>query len=202
MGLVAGNCWRYKLSGSRTYLNMSVSGPNSIAIAGRTLYARKALSDSGDYSKDEYYDAATAGELHLGRVIEGRGVEQVVRTYEVDSSPVVGRFNFGEMNAVQFDGVIFRTTTTPMGLDKEDHQWTVVNTDATGTTHDLVASPAVELSGQRNTENPARYTLVPGYGYTKFTTPKGNTYQVCDACVSSTDGGCTVDQCTQLKNCE
>ena len=202
MGLVDGNCWRYKLAGSRTYLNTSVSGPNTIAIAGRSLYVRKSLSDSGDFAKDEYFDTGTEAELQLARRIEGRGSEQVVRTYEVDSYPLVGVFDFGDMGEAQFAEAIFRTTTTPMGLDKEDHQWTVVSTEATGTTHDGMSLPAYDLSGQRNTESPERFTLVPGYGFTKFTTSNGKTYQVCDACVSDTDGACTETQCTNLKNCD
>jgi len=201
MGLVARNCWRYKLNGSRTYLNMSVSGPNTIAIAGRSLYLRSSLSDSGDYSKEEYYDVATERELQIARVIDDRGRQAVVRTYEQERGPLIGRFDYDAMNQVQFAESVFTTTTTPAGMAQEVHKWMVVNTQTMGTTHDGMNERAIELAGQRGMEV-SRYKLVPGYGYTSFTTPMGNTYQVCDACVSDTDEGCTDTQCQQLKNCD
>ena len=201
MGLVDGNCWRYKLSGSRTYLTMSVNGPNTIAVAGRSLYVKNWLSDSGDVSREEYFDMSTAGELHLAREIDGRGVMAEVRTYLTDPLPLLGRFDFDMMDKMQFAVAIFKTTSTPMGLEAEDHQWTVINAETTGTKHDGMTSDAVELSGQRGSQA-SRYTLIPGYGYSKYTDASGRSYQVCDACVSDTDGGCTDMQCSQLKNCD
>jgi hypothetical protein len=201
MGLVDGNCWRYRLSGSRTYLTMSVDGPNTIAVAGRSLYAKNWLSDSGDVSREEYFDTSYEGELRMAREIDGRGTMAEVRTYLSEPLPLVGRFDFDAMDKMQFAEAIFKTTATPMGLEKEDHQWTVINTAATGTKHDGTSAEAVEISGQRGT-SASRYTLIPGYGYSKYTDATGRSYQICDACVSDKDGGCSDMQCAQLKNCD
>ena len=202
MGLVDGNCWRYRRSGTRTYLNMSVSGPNTIAVAGRSLYVREWLSDSGDAAREEYFDLSTPSELRIAREKDGRGTMAEIRSYTEDPLPLVGKFQYGdEMMAVEFAESIFKTFATPMDLMAEDHQWTVINTEASAVTHDGMMKTAIELSSQRGSAI-SRFTLVPGYGYTKFTDTSGQTYQICDACIGSVDGECTETQCRELKNCE
>jgi hypothetical protein len=196
MGMVPGNCWRYRLDDG-TFANVSISGPDDRPIAGRSVYTRSYRTDAGNKRIEELFVFSSAPKMELARRIEGQGASAVTKTYDTDPLPLFGELAFDAMDKTKivFASNTFKTTSTPKDLAAEDHTWTVVGRSLRVALHDgTVTSTAIDLSYRLGNEV-ASFGLVPGYGLATFTDFENRSHQVCAACVSDTPGGCTPAQC-------
>lgn len=199
-GVVAGNCWRYRIpaGATQTFATVSVAGPDDRPIAGKSVYIRSYRSDSGNKTSGELLDFANAPEIRLARALSSSGSDRVTKTYEVAPLPLFGTLDFDAMNNLVYSDTVYRTTSTAKETGMaEDHQWTVLSTDEQVALHDGSMATAIKLSYQLNGRT-AVFFLVPDYGIAKFQDFDDLPHQVCGACVSETDGGCTQAQCDAL----
>jgi hypothetical protein len=201
-GLDSGSCWRYTLLGANTEAVVTVEGPDTNAVAGRSVYAMKYQPQATTLTNDDYFDTESKGEIRLLRHIEGPVEARVDKRYDMDPSPpLFARFVMGgAMNAAILGvGQTFSVTTTPAGGMAEMHEWDVLAND------DMVMVPAYggmqaglqkayKLQYKRTAggmTGTAIYSIVPGFGAAKFTDFAGQLHQACAAHICDASGNCT-----------
>ena len=204
--LNADSCWLYAYN-NNLRLSITVSQPNDRVIAGKTVYIVKFNRLTGGGLPDEWYlDAETAPEIRLLRNVSGASEDvRMTSRYEM-TGPLFAKFVFDAMKQTTLMvGERFETETMPLDRDGnalplEQHRWTVQSNTEMVTTSDGMKA-AVTLDYRKN-GTPSTWWLVPGYGFAKFQSFDGTTYQVCDARVCDSTGACTgAPDCATMLDC-
>lgn len=197
-GLGDGSCWRYRFAqgGTSLYATVSVSGPNTTAIAGKTVFVRKLQLESGGLPLEDYFDTSADGEVRLLRHVEGQQGDRVTKRYEDDPEPpLFAKFIVVDADTARLTlGESWETTPTPKELPIERHVWSVLSeTDPVDTPSG--EQPSYKLNYNRSAGGGAMATstfnVVPGFGVARFVDFDGTMYQVCDARVCDAAGTCT-----------
>jgi hypothetical protein len=204
--LNADSCWLYRFN-DNLRLSITVSAPNDRVIAGKTVYIMKFNRLTGGGLPDEWYlDAETRPEIRLLRSVVGASEDVRMTSRYETTGPLFAKFELDAMKqAILEVGERFETETTPLdkdgnALELEQHRWTVQSNTEMVTTSDGEKT-AVTLDYRKN-GTPSTWWLVPGYGFAKFQSFDGTTYQVCDARVCDSTGACTgAPDCQSMLDC-
>ncbi len=202
-GLNSGSCWRYKYqrAGATLFTDATLSGPNATSIAGRTVYVR-AVRQQSSTSVDEWFlDAEKDAEIRLVRSTFGNGAGRTTSRYE-NSSPLFARLEFDRTQQVALNvGDRFESDVVPsvcVGSSDcadgpaERHEWAVLKADemvmtADGPLTGYLLEYRIITDTERKT---ARYTLVPGRGFLRFTDFDGTFYDLCAYRACDSAGAC------------
>lgn len=185
-GLEPGSCWRYT-SMTQPEATVSVSGPDTNAVPGRTIYKQSYQPANGGLPNEYYFDTdTTPGEIRLARSIEHASDGSTTSSrYDSNATPpLFARFSLDSGgNAVMAPGSRFVTTSTPAGGAPEHYEWDVLAYgDSVMTTSGM--KPAYVLRYMRDSQT-ATYYLAPGFGVAKF-----QDLEVCSARVCDASGAC------------
>ena len=200
-GLGGGSCYQYQAGNLSA--TVTVDGPNTTSIVGRTVYRWSFRLQAGGLPNDWFLDTESNGEVRLLRSVEGQtSQERTTRNYQdPGAAPLFYRV------IRDFDGSAllvdsrFKTDVTPDcagpgcpdPVPVEEHEWTVQSNPDPVSTPEGEATP-VELlyrrtiDGQQDT---AVYSLVPGRGFARIRTFDGTVYQVCNWRYCDGEGNCT-----------
>lgn len=197
-GLNPGSCWVYKdLSGQSAGLTVSVDGPDTVRIAGRTTYIVTQAFSSGGRPNELLLDVdAEAGKMFLARATKGTTNPATTETYIADPRPLFGELEYDSKGALSFiPESVIESASTPQGTTVAvAHKWTVGARDKAL----LIPSGAttgMELRYFKNGTREAVYDLVPNFGMAHLQLD-GVDYQVCQARVCDAANVCTgVDSC-------
>lgn len=202
-GLNPGSCYRYRYTPAGAQIpahgTMTILGPNTQRIAGKTVYIQSFQLDVGGEPGEFLLDAdTTPGELRLLQFGEGSGPMRVTQTYD-ESPPLWTKLEYAADGSVDFADDVFTTQSTPRGgSGAVEHKWIVLNKADMAATPDGV-KPAVKLSYSRSGIGTSFYYLVPGFGIANFTDSNNTTYQVCAARVCDASNNCTgAPSCAEL----
>lgn len=191
-GLNPGSCWVYKdLSGMSAGLTTSVEGPDTVRIAGRTVYVLTQAKSSGGRPNELVLDTETNGQMFLARSTDGSVTPSVVETYLTDPRPVWGVLEYDRAGALVFgpDGTFESAATPKDGAAAIAHKWTIANREKAVATPDGPGT-GIELRYSKNGTLEATYDLVPNFGMAHIQLD-GVEYQVCQARVCDAAGVCT-----------
>jgi hypothetical protein len=196
-GLNPGSCWIYKdLSTQNTSLIVSVDGPDSVRIAGRTVYIVTYSNPAAPGAADELLlDVdTTPGKMFLARSVDRTANK--TETYLADPRPLWGELKY-EDGALVFapTGKLESASTPRDAAAAVAHAWTVIARDRMLSTPDGV-KPGLGLNYTRDGALTAVYDLVPTFGMAHLQL-HGVDHQVCKARVCDAAGTCTgIDSCT------
>jgi hypothetical protein len=192
-GLNPGSCWLYR---GDTEVVAEVTGPDSVSVAGRTVYLLQFRSLSGGLPREYRLDAdSEPGKLLLARLTEGATAQTRVDALYQAPLPVWSTLTYDRAGALVFnEGELIETVTTPRATTEnpspmpESHRVTVrdrMKTVGTSTGSAAAINIAYERAGKT-----AIWNLVPNYGIALFT-QDGVEHQVCAARICDAQGNCT-----------
>jgi hypothetical protein len=192
-GLNPGSCWLYR---GDTEVVAEVSGPDSVSVAGRTVYLLQFRSLSGGLPREYRLDAdSEPGKLLLARLTEGATAQTRVDALYQAPLPVWSTLGYDKAGAIVFNaGDLIETVTTPRATTEvpnpmsEAHRVTVRDRMKTVGTSSGSAS-AINIAYEHGGKT-AIWNLVPGYGIALFT-QDGVEHQVCAARTCDAQGNCT-----------
>lgn len=202
LGFGAGSCWRYRFrpAGAQldTYATVTLIGPDTQRISGRTIYIWSYQKETGGLPLEWLLDFdSEASKVILRRFDEGRGPDGVT-TYD-EGAPVWMEFKFDTSKKVDFAKDIFESGAVPRGGSMTiEHTWVVLNRMAMAATPSGVV-PAISMSYERTGADEASFSLVQSYGFASFTDSENILHQVCASRTCDSANNCTgADSCANL----
>lgn len=215
-GLTPGSCTVFNVPAINSVATLEVKGPNTISVAGETLYDQELTLQSSARVFQRQFSADERGEVRLVRSATGRGSEQITTRYESVASPVFLRLVYDRNEVVELTpGARFEVETTPERCGQminngescesgvaERHVWQVFEEMTSIDTPDGPMD-AFQLLYRRTigTEtDEARYQIVPGRGIVGFTDFDNNIYNICAWKTCDDSGACNVETpCAELQ---
>lgn len=192
-GLNPGSCWLYR---GASEVVAEVVGPDTVAVAGRTVYVLRFRALSGGLANEYRLDAdSEPGKLLLARLTEGVTAQTRVDALYQEPLPVWSTLTYDKAGALVFNaGDLIETVTTPRPTTEvpspmpESHRVTVRDRmKAVGTSSG--AASAINIAYEHGGKT-AIWNLVPNYGIALFT-QDGIEHQVCAARLCDAQGNCT-----------
>lgn len=197
-GLNPGSCWVYKNLTDSSLFTVSVDGPDTVRIAGKSVFVvTQATASAPGQPNEILLDAdTTPGKLFLARYTSGIGQARMTETYLTDPRPLWGELSYVSDALVFAAGDRLESASTPQnGAMAVAHKWTVANRKEAVVKDDGSSAEAHRLLYAKDGVQLAVYDLVPGYGMAHIQL-NGTEYQVCKARVCDAMGACTgIDTC-------
>ncbi|MEM7678647.1 MAG: hypothetical protein AAF449_21915, partial [Myxococcota bacterium] len=172
-GLNDGNCYRYRSAEQNA--TVTVEGPNTDAVIGRTVYRWNFQRLAGGLPDQWFFDTESDGEIRLLRAVSGlTAADRTTRSYD-DGAPVFYGLQVDRSGEPILSTRSFVTDATsscagaPCGAPTEAvrHEWIVQDAEAMIATVDGPL-PGIELIYRRTIgteQQTALYSLVPGRGF-------------------------------------